>query len=117
MVVVSNPLVVHNLLDAVLISLLREVMCTVPGQGEAAGQQGLTEVVAGPLTGRWALMDLGFLVTVIVAMTVLFLLYFGVLVLVTLTVGFFLYLGVLVLVALPVGFLMYLCFLDSHLLH
>ena len=72
----------HNLVDAVFTSLLREVVCTVPGQGEGAGQQGRIEVVSGALTGPWGKMDLGFLMLVLVAMTVHFLLYLGVLVLV-----------------------------------
>ena len=70
----------HNLVDAVFPSLLREVVRTVPGQGEGPGQQGRIEVVSGALTGPWGLMDLGFLVTVLVAVTVAltlrFLLYF-----------------------------------------
>ena len=102
-VVVSNPWVLHNQVDAVLISLLKEVVCTVPGQGEGAGQQGHIKVVSRALTGLWAPMDLGFLVALLVSIIVLFLLYFGVL--------------FLVLVALTVGFLMYLGYLDSHLLH
>ena len=64
-VVVSNPWVLHNQVDAVLISLLREVMCTVPGQGEGAGQQGRIKVVSGALTGLWGMMDLGFIVALL----------------------------------------------------
>ena len=43
-------------------------MYTVPGQGEAAGQQGRTEVVSGPLTGQLVLMDLGLLVIALVTL-------------------------------------------------
>ena len=49
----------------------REVVCTVPGQGEGAGQQGRIKVVSGALTGLWGMMDLGFLVIVILAVTFL----------------------------------------------
>ena len=77
---VSDPCVLHNLVDAVFSSLLREVMCTVAGQGEGTGQQGRIELVSGALTELWGKMDLGFLVTVLVAVTVAltlrFLLYF-----------------------------------------
>ena len=37
---VSDPWVVHNLVDAVLSSLVREMVCTVLGQNEGTGQQG-----------------------------------------------------------------------------
>ena len=79
---VSDPWVVYNLVDPVFASLPREVVCTVSGQGEGPGQQGRIEVVSGALTGPWGKMDLGFLMLVLVAMTVHFLLYLGVLVLV-----------------------------------
>ena len=69
----------HNLLYAALISLLREVVCTVPGQGEGAGKQGPIKVVSGALTKSGGMLDLGFLLIVLVAVTVLFLHYFGLL--------------------------------------
>ena len=76
---VSDPWLLHNQVDAVLISLLKEVVCTVPGQGEGAGQQGRIKVVFGAITGPWDLMDLRFPVIELVAVTVLFFHYFGVL--------------------------------------
>ena len=49
----SDPGIVHNLVDAVFSSLLRDVVCTVPGQGDDPGQQGCIEVVSGAMTGPW----------------------------------------------------------------
>ena len=43
----------------------REVVCTVPRQGEGVGQQGRIKVVCGALTGPWVLMDLGFIVALL----------------------------------------------------